>query len=654
MSPFAGSAVHAATERFAVGDETVTATRVGPTRASGPRPALLVYTPYHREVTLYGGMEPLVRSLAARGYEVVVADMVGTGGASGCKDDPDAADEGAEAGAVLTALADREWCDGRLGMFGLSYSATTSIKGAAARPDLVDAIVPVHGPHTAYRDAHVAGRFALYRMGGDWLPYMTLTRALPPLTRDPGWAAVWGRRLDCLSEGRPWLFKYLDHQTRDEFWAGKDVDPADVAAATLAVCGWRDTYAASTIEYYRGVTGPKRLLLGPWRHVMPHRGRESAIDFRDRVGKWFDRHLRGEAAAVDDWPAVTYWTERDGGGRVDGGEWRGRRTWPEADAGDDVTHFALSGAGLVPAGEFTGPTFERTRPYDQTVGMTSVEGVYVETEPMDTAADDARSIAVETDPLAEPLEYTGTGRVDLRVSASTPSPLVVVRVVDVAPDGRSSLVSTGVSRLDPAGDDGADGSGDADGAGDALSVTLTPRSHVFEAGHRVRLAVSAAFFPLALPPREQGSLTLASSPPAPSTLSLPGGAVPDEGFRDTVAVAGPDRSTPTAPPRVRSEPGTWWTAREHLGNRGRVETKSARTIDLPDATVTFRSTVEADVAAADPSTATVSADLRASVDYGDEVVTARTESRVDAETAHLRAVVTHDDHAVLDRTWRRP
>ncbi|MDY6764969.1 MAG: CocE/NonD family hydrolase, partial [Halobacteria archaeon] len=76
------------TIQFSVDGETVAATRYEPTDVDGPSPAVLWYTPYHKDdQTTFGRYDPLLEYIAAHGYEVVAADMVGTGASTGYRDE---------------------------------------------------------------------------------------------------------------------------------------------------------------------------------------------------------------------------------------------------------------------------------------------------------------------------------------------------------------------------------------------------------------------------------------------------------------------------------------------------------------------------------------------------------------------------------------
>lgn len=617
--------------------ETVAASRYEPVDGGDdPLPGLLMYIPYHKDDHItYGAYHPLVTYLCLRGYEVVVADMVGTGASSGRKSEPLQACEGREAATIIDWLADQRWTNGRIGMFGKSYGGRTALAAAAERPDALEAIVPIHAPYTAYRDTVAGDGFALHGMGGHWTPLMQALQAMPPTRRDADgrWADVWAERLDGLDEDDPWLFQFFDHPTRDDYWEGKDADASAIDVPTLAVSGWRDGYPATTLEYAEMVNAETLVLLGPWRHVMPHRGREAAIGFRSQVADWFDAFLKDERTGILDGDRIRFWTERDGGGEVDAGVWRGTTEWPTPETAETLS-FALDG-GTLRQGDGVTSAFERTYNVDHSVGGHS----YDQGKPLDTTPDDVRSVVAETDPFDDAVELTGSGRVTLPISSTLDEPVVAVRLVDVSPDGTATLVTHAERRVE-LGDDGDD-----------VTVDLKPKSHVFEPGHQLRLAVSGAFFPAVMPPAERGSLTVSSTPERSLEVEFPG-TVHRSGVAFDDAITMPDpASEPPAEPDFLDADREWTVTRSAFDDRLTVETSSSHAVEIADARMEYAQRIESTVLPEDPATASVRRTTTVAVEYPAETVTVEASSRVGRDGAQATTRVDRDGQTAFERTW---
>jgi len=642
--------------RIPVGENTVSATWYEPIDYDEPLPALLLYYPYRKDDHLtFGAYAPTIQYLAKHGYHVITADLVGTGASSGRKERPgDTQAEGEEGKAIVEWLANRDWTTGRIGMFGKSYPGMTCLSTAAAQPDGLEAIAPMYTSAGGYNERN-GGLVDAWGRGGHWNPQMQALQALPSSYRDDDgrWAEVWKEHLQERLDGTPWLFQALDHEHKDGYWEGMDIDISRIEVPTFAVSGWRDIAPRATLEYISKIDAPKRALLGPWRHTLPHRGRETAIKFRPQLVEWFDHFLKDRDNGVLSHPTITYWTERDGGGKVDGGVWRGTETWPTTAEDDaEVLSFAITPAGLEPDSEYTEGSLNVEYEHDHTVGMDSQDEFAV---PADTNSDDVRSLTFETDPLNNPIEFTGNGTVDLRLTSSIPDPLVAVRVVDVAPNGEAMLVSH--RHLRASHRDGHETPHDpTPGEPFDIRLDLKPKSHVFEEGHRIRLAISGANFPVALPTRKQGSFTLYSEPSAPSRLTLPG-KVHEGGihFDETLDMGTPETSIlPIDSWYVTGERSIWETSRDHINNTASVHTYSGKTVDLPHAeSMSFNQDIEATVEADNPSSMFVYSETEMTIDYGTETARAWVTCRTARDSTQISTTVTLDDQTVFDESWTR-
>ena len=103
---------------------------------AGQTPTLLLRTPYLKE----GGFNSAFAALdaVARGYAVVIEDCRGTGESDGeLHPFLQEIDDGYD---TVEWCAAQEWCDGRVGMYGMSYMGTTPWLAAIAAPPSLRAI----------------------------------------------------------------------------------------------------------------------------------------------------------------------------------------------------------------------------------------------------------------------------------------------------------------------------------------------------------------------------------------------------------------------------------------------------------------------------------------------------------------------------------
>ena len=126
-----------------------------------------------------------------------------------------------------------------------------------------------------------------------------------------------------------------------------------------------------------------------------------------------------------------------------------------------------------------------------------------------------RSLVFETPPLDAPVEILGAAIVTLDVVCDRPIANLVARLCDVHPSGESLRVSYGVLNL--AHRDGHEKPAPlAVGQRYRVHIQLNDAGAVFPAGHRIRLALSTAYWPMIWPAPEQATLLILGG-----TLDLP-------------------------------------------------------------------------------------------------------------------------------------
>ena len=170
--------------------------------------------------------------------------------------------------------------------------------------------------------------------------------------------------------------------------------------------------------------------------------------------------------------------------------------------------------------------------------------------PLDQRLEDGGALTFDTDPLSERLEILGPPVADLEVAVDRPVALVAARLSDVAPDGAATRVSYGLLNLTHR-ESHEHPTALEPGRRYRVRVQLNDVAQAFPAGHRVRLALSTAYWPTAWPAPEPVTLTLYTGasaltlpvrPPDPADAALP--PLPP------VETAAPLPVTALAPPRT--------------------------------------------------------------------------------------------------------
>jgi uncharacterized protein len=456
---------------------------------AGCWPALLDFLPYHKDGR--GGrqdVEAVNRHFAARGYAALTVDLRGLGSSGGVNRHPFDPQEARDGHEAVEWVARQPWCDGHVGMWGVSYGGITALAVAATRPPHLRAIAPIHAGADIYRDFVAPGRCrGGFWSHADWGPRMVAYNLTPPLLEDPEgrWARIWAERLE---SSAPWLFAWWDHPEPDEFWDARAIPVERIACPVFQIGGWRDLHAEATVRGHARIQAPKRLLMGPWKHAFPDVALDAPAPGLRELERWWARWLRGEDHGLATEPPVTLYVQGDRAG------WRHESGWPSPRVAPEAWYLGPQGTlGPEPP---AGPVPAAVHVYDPTIGLASIAWDPWSTAldpalPWDQGADDARSLTFTSAPLATPLELIGSASAVLEVTATTAPLAVVAKLADVAPSSRSTLVTVGWLELPRDGEVGAGRAGTAE----RVTVALRATAYRIAAGHRLRLAIACADFP---------------------------------------------------------------------------------------------------------------------------------------------------------------
>ncbi|HEX8208048.1 MAG TPA: CocE/NonD family hydrolase, partial [Solirubrobacteraceae bacterium] len=268
-----------------------------------------------------------------RGYSVVMVDLRGTGGSSGCLDILGPGEQTDVKAAVEWAAA-QPWSNGRVGMYGKSYDGNTGVVGAALRPKGLHAVVAQQVIGDRYRGSYSGGVRYLQSLAYPSASYGTQAEAGFTLGDDPQYTLnSVSRTADCQAG----LAGHYDPDEDASFWKARDfVEKAQGSTVPfLMTTGFLDVntnIGGGAIDFLQRLRGPKRLWLGWWDHV---RGNDMAGD-RLAMGRrgWFDEVMRFYDAYLKDSASARAKVRRDPPVAVQGsdGRWRREESWPPRDA----------------------------------------------------------------------------------------------------------------------------------------------------------------------------------------------------------------------------------------------------------------------------------------------------------------------------------
>ena len=486
-----------------------------------PRPAILEIIPYRKRDMVRARDERNHPVFAAAGYACLRVDMRGSGDSEGVMPDMYAPDELADTRHVIDWIAAQPWCNGRVGMFGTSWGGTASLQAAVDAPGPLKAVIANCATWDRFEDD-------IHWMGGclltdsvEWGATLPAILAAPPDSATTGepWRDIWRYRLANLPFP---LNTWVAEHRRGAYWRRGSVrfQAERINRPILAIGGWSDRYSNSVTPLVAARPDLCWGVVGPWGHHYPGFGEPGpSLAFQAMALAWWDHWLRADDPGPPDWPRLRLWRRefdppKDRLSIRAGG-------WFETDTPEPTETSTLhltADHGLVP--HSAGGSADLAIPFDPLHGVQSGDtGYFGRTGglPLDQAPDDARTLAFETGPLDEDLVLGGAATLALTVSRKRRQAQIAARLCDVAPDGRSNLITRTVLNL--ALDETLDNDrAFAAGEPQPVSLHFPTTAYRVRRGHRLRLALAGSYWPLVFPPREDPGLIMQTENAA---LTLP-------------------------------------------------------------------------------------------------------------------------------------
>lgn len=449
----------------------------------GRYPAILLRTPYLKERTakewLYADQEGLTR----HGYAVVVQDCRGTGQSEGVLDSS-GANEVNDGYDSVEAVAAQEWCNGHVGMFGLSYFGFDQIAAAENDPPHLDTLCPFQNSALEPLSITRANTFGYYHLRWlygrvrDSLPNMRLsqkeqTRILEQISY---YETHWDEMVRFLPtrempaariEGLPVLYDFVmlvDGVEDQAYWkhAHRPIQLRQIDHPMFFLTGWFDGAKDGTFDNYEEVmthgteTARKnsRLVVGPWIHGgelsaeldgenfgLENSGEGQQI--REQMRKWFD-HWMKETEDTPDWPRVSVF-------ELGANRWLSEEEWPPQRAARSCWY--LHGMGNQAAGMLVPELLYDTAPDTYT---------YDPDDPVPSELCDEQGRTLMADPsyldnredvlvylsgeLKETIEVAGKVCLSLYAATDATDTDFFARLCDVDENGRAFALLNGVVR----------------------------------------------------------------------------------------------------------------------------------------------------------------------------------------------------------------
>ncbi len=462
-----------------------------------PVPAILEYLPYRKDDDMAVRDSLNHPYIAGHGYACLRVDMRGSGDSDGILSDEYTQQEHDDALEILEWLEKQVWCNGKVGMMGISWGGFNSLQVAALQPKQLKAVVAMGFTDDRYAtDVHYQGGSLL---AVDMLPWATLMLAFQALPPDPrfreDWREVWLERLE---KNPAFIEPWLSHQRRHDYWKHGSIceDYSNIKIPVYAISGWADSYSDSVLRTLQNLNCPKKALIGPWAHGFPQNAMpRPQIGFLQDILRWWDYWLKDIDNGVMDEPMLrvwmqdsikpsTYYPERPG-------RWVVEKEYPSPNVQAQRLYF--NGSSLhQQAGASDIKTIYSVQHHGLEAGIWCPYGAPGDYAP-DQRREDSLCLCFDAEPIHDTQEILGYPEIQLELSSSQPLAQIIVRLCDVSPTGESLLVSRGnlnlthrnshefPELLEPH-------------KKYTITFPLTSLAHSLKAGHHWRLSLSPCYW----------------------------------------------------------------------------------------------------------------------------------------------------------------
>lgn len=478
-------------------------------------PALIAASPYPRQMQDFGAPAGFIEAGVSdfwvpRGYAHVIANVRGTCGSGGTFGFFDA-QERRDMYDLVEWAAGQPWCDGNVGMIGISYFAMTQLEAAVERPPHLKAIFPVAATADLYEAASHHGLMSasfitpfLAMMGltserSDKLwrskPVGLIRRMLHTSRLHRRFATMNGeaavtmlRQLIKLPhDPHPWDELWLDiavnRPTRDEWWEERNLVPLleNVDIPVYLGCDWENVplHLPSTFAAWKALSDNPNVRMGmlgrfgltwPWESM------------HTEALAWYDHWLKGRDTGILEGPPIRYFLPG-------ADEWRTAESWPPSQA--PHREFALRADGTLSDDEGT-PGTRGFMVLGAGLGRTRRSKI-----------DPPALLSWTSAPMAADVDVVGDMELRLIASATAIDVGWIATLQDVAPDGGVTEVTAGWLRASLRE---VDETSSRPGAPTLLCrdpqavplredveyrIPLVANARRFKAGHRIRLVLAS-------------------------------------------------------------------------------------------------------------------------------------------------------------------
>lgn len=482
--------------------------------AAGEFPAILGYHPYQSApqtapitpgpIAAVGHFQPGQESgngwieagdptfYARRGYVYVLVNIRGTSASEGVYEYL-GEDEIQDGHRVVEWIAEQPWCEGSVGMFGVSYFARIQYFVAMTKPPHLKCLFAPWGSSDQFRDVFYQGGI----LNKDWPIYWGKSslretnyrdETLNSMTADELDAALAGYRndpdimqdadlaavlADPLKPSNQFIASVMVNNTYNDFWKRRTVDYSKIDIPVYTGSDWLNygLHLPSAFRAWEGLqSAPKRMIIGPQAYLDRPLSQMQYESLR-----WYDKWLKGVDTGWDDEKPISLFIPGSGG------KWKHADEWPLPET--KWTPFYLHEKGRLWEREHF-PNEGSSTYSDSPWGRESVE--------------------FQTPQFVEETEIVGPMSLKLYASTTSDDALFFVSVRAVALDGTENILTRGWLRASHRSLDAEKSTPWAPyhshedvrpvepGAIEQYDIPIVPTAYLFKPGMRLKVKIAGA------------------------------------------------------------------------------------------------------------------------------------------------------------------
>jgi predicted acyl esterase len=372
-----------------------------------------------------------------RGYAHVIVNVRGTGKSEG-EFSGYGAQEAKDTYEVIEWIARQPWCDGNVGMFGVSYFAISQLQVAALNPPHLKTIFAPFGYTDFYRDKCYHGGILshafltgwanrIFRKTADYrtnakFSFWTREKLGNSRVQEMIENALQDREIRAVPalvevlknperEANPIIVDVLLNRFDGEYYKERNVkhEKIKVPAYFGACWGNYGLHLPGAFRTWEKTKAPKKMVIGPPLYLD-----RPLYQYQYESLRWFDHWLKGIENGIMNEPPVRLFV-------IGADEWKSGEDWPLPET--KWTPFYLHSKGLLSEHEFwpneSSSSFE-DNPYNQRGELTFL-----------------------SPPLVENTEVIGPIALTLYASTTADEVLWFVSLLDVDPSGEEKLLTRG-------------------------------------------------------------------------------------------------------------------------------------------------------------------------------------------------------------------